>query len=595
MSTQMSSNLAPVRMLRKIRSRGNFSRAVVMLLLTVGSTQGEMKDLDGVGRLYSDVRFQGSTGDTVAIEKTLDAGAGWELVGQMTEDPLNPGEFLFKDPDALYNKHHLYRALSSVEAGILTWMATYPISYLDFEEAHLIPFFEWSPFPGPVDSYQLDIHYTLDNREGAHVPLPELLLSVPDIPPGTTTYSFEGDDPELLPGRIYAYSVGARIGDRLVRGRPVLIEGFGTVNIDGVMGLPSPITGGGSGGGGSSTPDLGELFQTWSKLNKKKQELHDDLENNPLVQESQAIRRLFGMLNNHEEVKDFVLSLLEGQLDAALNDPETALKVVCYLIDGVNLLKEIDLEELNLSQTNKLCEFLDSLPAIKTQIQNAIDAGQGIADQLQALQDLVQDIADEGIATVIEDQISERLMEYVTQKLIEKGIPVNALYRILTDIINAGDALITIADIEELCEQINRLLIEGISGNPSLEVTSPFWLISFLLKPGRDANCTITFSFKKRCFKQTQGGGPHEGTWEEHPIRFDDGSTEMTFPIGILPTSMSGGKTWAEAPLMLLDTDDLDCPAGEGPCMVYYTVTQSCPGSTAAPPASLLAGFIDCN
>jgi hypothetical protein len=558
-----------------------------------------MADLDGVDELYSDVRFQGSTGDVVAIEKTPDPQTGWELVGPMLEDPLTPGDYLFKDPDALYNKHHLYRAVSSLDAGILNWIATYHISYLDFEEAHLLPFFEWTPFPAPVDSYQLDIYYTLDTREGTNVPLPDPVLSITDIPPGTTAYSFDGDDPELLPGRIYAYSVGARQGERLIRGRPVLFHGFGTLNIMGVM-LPAPPQSTGKGniftasGAGSST-DLGELFQTWNKLNKKKQELHNDLDNNPLVMESQALRKLFGMLNNHEAMKDFVIGLLEGQLDEALDDPETALKLVCYLIDGVGLLKDVDLESLSLSQNNKLCEFLDSLPAIKTQIQDAIDAGQGIAAQLQALQDLVQGIADEGIASEVVDQISERLMEFVHQKLLEKGLPVNAIYRILTDLINAGDALITIADIEDLCEQINRLLIEGISGNPNLEVTSPFWLISFVLKPGRDANCTITFSFKKRCFKQTQGGGPHEGTWEEHPIRFDDGSTEMTFPIGTLPTSMSGGKTWAEAPLMLLDTDDLDCPAGEGPCMVYYTVTQSCPGTTAAPPASLLAGFIDCN
>ena len=63
----------------------------------------------------------------------------------------------------------------------------------------------------------------------------------------------------------------------------------------------------------------------------------------------------------------------------------------------------------------------------------------------------------------------------------------------------------------------------------------------------------------------------------------------------MLPKTMEGGKTWAHVPPMLLDAGDLGCPAGEGPCMVYYQVKQNCPPATAGSPANLLAGFIDCD
>ena len=53
------------------------------------------------------------------------------------------------------------------------------------------------------------------------------MLTITHISAGSPVYSFDGLYPELLPHRICAYSVGVRFGDRLIRGRTILIEGFG--------------------------------------------------------------------------------------------------------------------------------------------------------------------------------------------------------------------------------------------------------------------------------------------------------------------------------------------------------------------------------
>ena len=131
------------------------------MLFTVANSHAQTINLDGTDELYSHVRYSSVTGDVTAIGKTRDLRDGWVLLAAMTEYPLNPGEFLFTDPEALYVGMNHHRAVSAADPAMLHWMATYPISYIDFEETDLLPLFEWTPYPTAPDSCQLDVSPTI--------------------------------------------------------------------------------------------------------------------------------------------------------------------------------------------------------------------------------------------------------------------------------------------------------------------------------------------------------------------------------------------------------------------------------------------------
>ncbi len=548
------------------------------------------------------------------------------------EDP----NFFFIDQRAPWFDSRYYRTNPEVPFAWLEWMETFPVLPLPGEDVFAHPYFAWLPFPGPIEHYELLIYPTGLQDGNLPLPLPDPILTIPGI---KDPFFLWGPDPLLLPEPIllpdqfFAWSVVAVLPDgNRVKGNPMLING-GSGKRNRVVIDDAPIPPGAA----AAAPDpdpveeaLRARFKALEKLLANFDALENELASNPLVQESDLIVRLAAIKENFEAAKDLLVKLLKNE-PVDLSDAETALKVVCFFDDVLDVLLKYDLKvqggknRVTKAQRQALEDFKSDLEDLKAQIKAAVDGGQAIDDLVQELKDEIAAIqngfdAGQTPLEVLLARIEERLQEFIQAKvaaaladaeglLLKRFPPLDALLSIYDDIKNVSSALTNVVDLQTLSIQVNDLLLGAINNTVPvdhyMDATGDSRLeLAFALPPDWNQNCQVKIEIAKFCFKAKAGGAVNEGDWEESnvPIQEPGANPDGTLTLGpgallIGPNPDRGGATWAETSDLAVDPDDMQCPAGQGPCLVAVRLFfLNCPQTNAEDTKRpwVLAGVIKC-
>ena len=513
----------------------------------------------------------------------------WKTFGPSREDPDEPGTFRFVDRDRLY--YHLqrfYRVRTDVDPAVLDWMENYadPVDNLPHLPFDII---RWQPFPlAGVDEYQLDFYAVTADGDGGHAVIPRPLHTVEGLV--GTSFHFSEDLLPLTFGK-HAFSVSARVGGRTHQGRPVVFESS-YYQIGGEITGPN---GGMSFEPRSESPaeDWNELIRRANELHEKKQETWEALQNNPLVEDVALFEQLMEIMQNWDDVKEFVLELLEDQIPP-MDDAETAKTAICVLHNITDFLLRNE-RDMRRRDREALTRLRDGLGEIKDMIEEAENLAEAIGEAREQLESLIGELRqlfEDPFAYLVE-QARERLLERIRERLVRRfGESIVPVFSILNNLVNFADALIKADSIEALCREINRMILLAIASQPSIPDSNAN--VFFTGVPEEWKNCSFKLTFRRVCFVPTEGGLPNEGEFQEFPLPIaggdDDGS--KTYKIdGFLDDN---GNFVVRIPL---DSASLTCPDGAGPCyiVVYWElVGDDCPPLSGGP-TLISGGAIHCN
>lgn len=525
------------------------------------------------------VGHSGTSGAPHGVEASLNL-ASWELLGPSQE--VMPGFFRFTDQTAMHHPWRFYRASAGYPGGTYGWMMGYPMSYLDGTEVDPLPRFMWGPYPAPGATYSLEVQEALPDGSGGHAPIPPVLISIAGL--GVTSYTASGPTAALPVDRDYLYRVSARVGGVDVRGRWVLIRGHGVTNATFTPTGFLPASGG--------SGDVRRLLRLSMELMARKEAVRQKLEGNPLVSEARLLEQLLFILQQPDGLIQVAQSILNAQLEA-LTDPETVLKALCYLDKIVDYALDHD-TDLKGARRTALQSFSQSLKDIKEALEDATDRAQQLQQTVEQIGNLIEEMQQlaENPLDYLKNLVTEKLKEKLRSMLARKltGAAAGAIFSIISDLVAAGDALLALNELEDLCREMNRLLLAAIAADTSAATS---WTYSAIL-PQSYLNCDVTLSFKKMCWKPKPGGGPNDGDWEVSPVPFLGGGASRTVPVSSLITGPGPDGKIRVSFLSEVDPAALTCPPGAGPCILFFQVSYQCPGANVTAGGNFFGRAIKC-
>lgn len=540
----------------------------------------------------AELSHTGIAGETYGIERTATIGnSGWELVATSRE--LAPGQFQFNDDIALFQLMRFYRVSRGESPSVLDWIENYPLAYLDGQEADALPAFRWNPFPQAGTAYRFEIFETIPDGFGGHTPLTQPLVSVSGLI--APEYVMQPPEPPLGIEVTYAYVVTAEpidLQSRRVRGRPVLLTGFGKNGAtEGPLFPPPPFFSASEPG---AVTNWGALLRMLNELAEKKAEIARAISNNPFVEEIELIKQLANILKNPSSITNALNGILNDP--TSLTDGEATLKALCYLESVLEFVLLYD-ANMKAATREKLKRYHEKLEAIKKRLEEAQDRQSKLPEIIEELKGLKDEFDDEAgdplgyIARLLKDKLLDKLQEMLAKKLGAKAA--GAIISIIADLINFGDLLVQLGRLDSLCEQYNALLLRGIANDPA-GATEPGRRFTSKVPEDRLDCTTITLAYKKMCWKPKPGGGANEGDWGVSDVAYDDGTTSKTRRAADIQTGTApDGRICVELQTVL-DPASLVCPAGEGPCIVFAEVTHKCDSPRSEYTVRLFAGVIRC-
>ena len=540
---------------------------VLVLALIVGTPVGlRADDLPTAYRsigdrgLSFDLQIDAPVERSFEVEGSTD-GANWSSLGFATE--IIPGYYRFIDGTAGVDAR-FYRAVDRGPFVPDTWSDNYAVTPQDGDHAGLLPLFEWQPFPSPVPQfYELNVYEFRIGPGGRLIPPDGPLLTRGGLL--ETRYSWQTGDPPLDPLCAYGYTVST--------------ECFG-FNCGGNLNFFVPF-----GGAGHQPTDWGKRMKLISELVEQLDQLEEDLDGNQLIQEIKLIEKLIGIIQNKDLLQDFVVAILESRFEellAELASVDTAITILCFLEDALEVLA---LDAETQQKKDDLEAFKDGIGEVKQALKDGKDISEAIGDLEDLIEEVKAFISDPVtfLLDALKSKIEEKIEEVLIRKLGEAAA--GSLMSIAINLALFADAIITVVQMQEVFEEINRLLVTGIAGtHPALEF-DPNGFYAFPVQPGQE-DCIVTIEYKKICFRQStaEGAGPYEGTWEgPTSIPFASGPTPKSgaaggpaFPVRTVPPS----KGWRHCPTPV-DPNAVKCQ--DGPCVVFVETTWVCPdGSSGA-------------
>ncbi len=502
-----------------------------------------------------------------------------------------PGLYQLVDGETAFHPTRIYQLHGEDLGAPPSWLDTYPISPLPGEEVGPLPSFEWQPavefvaiqpdqhfppggdpnFPFPPEVFY-DFHLyefetdsdgtTLLAHEGVRPILSVGGLTEPN-------YRFQFSDPVLRPDRHYAYTVSAFVPAtaQMFTGRAIPFRSFLSTQ---------------------TTIDWHKLFELIRQMQEELEHLRSQLNGNPLIQEVRLIEQLLAILQDDKALRDYVVAILQGEFDKLkekIFSTDTLIDVLEQLQKLLDYYINYD-SDLSQAQKNALKFLKDRLDVIIDALETSQDISEAWED-LEALIEEIKNLVSDPVGylvNLIKDKLVEQLIAQLAKHLGAKAA--GAIVSILVDLVNAGSAIITAVQIAALEEEINKLLITAIEAET--RTIYPSRLIEFRTHPNEE-DCLVTAAYKKKCFKKADGGSRYKGTWEEHDVRMANGATSESEVAENLP--VENGKRQFQVDM---DPDDLVCPAGQGPCLVYLIFTIECPnGNTRT--HKIFIGVINCS
>jgi hypothetical protein len=301
------------------------------------------------------------------------------------------------------------------------------------------------------------------------------------------------------------------------------------------------------------------------------------------------------MLKNAEPLRAILSKLLSGDTEG-LNDPAAVIKALCFLEKSLGFVADYGGKKLSQKTKDSLKGFKEGIARLKKDLEEAADKQEKLKETLADLEALIAALKKDGgdPAAVIADILGKRLFEKIREMLVKKlgEKAAGALISILQDLINFGDALISLATLEDLCREYNRLLLAAIAGDAA-DPMDPARKLESKVDPSMvNKNCQVRYSYRKLCFKRTPGGGPNDGHFMDHPVPFADGDTAKTFPLDSLVAGIGTDGRICLKKTFELDSAALSCPQGEGPCLVVLEITYIC--GTKSQTTRVQVGVIKC-
>ena len=528
-----------------------------------------------------DVVHSGTPGRRYGLEVCATPGLGqWELLGATLEEL--PGRFRGTDRDVLRHTNRFYRIAESYGAPEFAWMGNYPLAYVNDPEVDPDPRMTWRPYPLPGARYKFELFEAIPNGDGGWAPIyPPLMTAANLLSP---SYQFRSGDPNMVAGGRYLYRVSATLWPRNVPGRFVPIIGHGLSNStersDFVL-------------VGTNGTDWAKVLKLLEELAAKKKAIADALAQNPLVEEAKLYEQLLQVLKNHDMLISTVKAILEGRLDT-LNDPETAVKALCYLQKLIEFLANYD-TKLSKEKRDALKKLAARLGELKKHLEGITDPVQKLQEAIDQIRRILQELQNgttnplDYLTDAIKDRLIEKLKEMLARKIGAKAA--GALISVLQDLANLTDVLIQISTLEDLTREYNRILLEAIQNDTSSIDLRRTYTGRI---PADMEYCEVTLSYKKKCWKRNPDGGPYDGTWETSDVPFSDGTTSKSGPVGsFVEERTADGKIKIKIRTEL-DAAGLRCPHGAGPCIVYCEVTYRCTNPASTFTIRLFVGVIKC-
>ncbi|MBP7949482.1 MAG: hypothetical protein KA004_07480 [Verrucomicrobiales bacterium] len=541
---------------------------------------------------HIELMHSGDAGALHGLEFSTDCNT-WSLLGPTTE--ISPGRFRFADPSVIRQDRGFHRIQSGLDPALFGWQNAYPVTYIDGMSPDHDPVFIWAPLPGGALSYRFELFAALPDGDGGYAPSGLPLVSKAGLlVPGC---EFSGGDALLMPGGMFAWRVVAVTPARLVPGRFVIIPGMEADAIAEDPLLPAALRGGrGAGDCEGAAPNWPQVLEMVKKIAEKKEEVRKALNENSLVEEKKLLEQLLLMLRDHEALKEALTSLLNGD-STKLSDPDTLLKALCYLDSMLEFVQNFD-KNMTEKRRKALKKFAEKVKKHKEDLEKAQDRQALVDAILQDLSNFLSPSGEDGSAVIeylkeaITDKLKEKLEEVLAKKLGAKAA--GALVSIISDLVNMADLLLKLNELEDLCREYNRLLLKAIAcddGSRSGRGRKYHGSVD-----EKKLNCNVTLSYHKRCFVRDANGGPNDGHWEDSPVRFSDGTSSVTkrySQISNGPGSRMG--TSAYELHMELHADDMGCPPGRGPCLLYLLIEERCPHDPSLDrDIALFAGVIKC-
>lgn len=434
------------------------------------------------------------------------------------------------------------------DIAIQTWEMSGALCPGNGNKTDSLPFFQYDPIPGNNVTYQLQIHsYIPPTSSGG--PTYSLFHTISGLT--VPAYAYALNDPVLNPG-MYACQMAAILGNQTF---------FTTKTNFEVVNAGEEI-------------DPGELLEKIDRVRKQLDSLRNALESNPLIEETELIDILIGILSGDSTLMDLLNKILKGE-SVDISDPQT-------LVDALDLLEKLlrFLEKYDTGLSDSVKQQLHDL-AVKVRywrmrLKKAIENGEDISEILNEIIDTIKSGSFSGIVDYIKNQILDSIKDRLKAILIKKlgTKAAGALISILIDLMNFTEAMLQIHSIEELTLLYNELILQYLGTFSETDVNDTVWF------SGTEwAECTFTFQPMKVCWEAKKDGEKGEGTWEEHTMDFADGSKSKTKGAG----EMSGGAgckpNYYEFNDPVSDASKT-CPEGQGPCIVYMKVTVSnCPSA----------------
>ncbi len=521
----------------------------------------------------------GTPGTRYALELSTDL-TGWTAVAES----LTTAPGLFAAGALLEGTAERYftRLNGTLPAPLLDWLHSHPISPGDGDD---IPFdapFRWMPLGAPGLTYEFELFPAVRDGEGGWSAGPEALLRIT----GLTVPAFDPPAGALHTGGNYIWRVTTRLGPRAIRGREVAVFGPGrhTAKFDFSTGAFVR-----NNTGGAAT-DWSQLLDGINELAERKAALQAELAANPLVQDRELYDELFTLLGLNDTVKAVLTALLTGDT-SSLTDPDVVLQALEYLQDLANFASRPDKGKSQTPAQKALEAFAARLGTIRAALENAADRAAQLQETLDSVKDLVEEVTEaigdpvNYLLEMVKEKLKEKVMAKLKRLVGEKAA--GAMVGIAADLIALGQAIGTITELEDLCREQNRLILEAIACAPASRVAAGSGTVEVNRGEPFPPGCKARVRGVKYCFVPTPGGLPNAGHFVPSPVPFADGSLSKEFDI-------PAGGTRFVSPRVAFLPAAVNCQPGQGPCILYAEVVVTCPGVGPGDPMMLFAGVIRC-
>ena len=523
----------------------------------------------------------GDPGGLYALEVSPDLAA-WTAVSRCTE--TTPGLFAAATSPALPPARQFLRINGSLGPVLIGWMETYPVYPDTGDDIPSDAPLRWTPLGAPGLTYDSELFEARSDGAGGYFPAPlpilkQTGLTVPAWDPSPSTSA-------IHTGGTYIWRVTARIGSRAIQGRDVPV--FGPGKTTGRFNFPSS---GLRNPPAANPTDWARLLRAINEIAARKAVLEQELAGNPLAQDSALYAQLMTLLSINETTQTALLAILAGDF-SALSDPEVVLQALKYLQALAEFASRPDAGKPQTAAQRSLAAFAAKIGTIRTGLQNAADRAAQLQNTLNALGAAVAEAR-----AAIDDPIGY-LLEMAKEKLLEKlqaklaalvgKKAAGALIGIAGDLIALGQLISAITELEALCREQNRLILQAIACAPPSQVAGGSGTVD--LPPnsaGYPPGCSVTLTAKKYCWGATPGGGPDDGHFTSSPVRFAGGAPAVTFPI-------PAGTVNFRTPTIVFLPSDINCQPNQGPCLLFIEAVISCPGRGPGRTMTFFAGVIRC-